>query len=85
MFRQEDRPQTTNRRHVPLRVEGTSLLLGTLSPLFDRHSGSFVAFSNSIDRQLAKLEDRWANTPTARDAYALFFSESSTMTKTKPR
>ena len=84
MFRQEDRPRTEKRRHSPLRVESTSLLLGTMSPLFDRRGGSFVAFSKSIDRQLAKLEESWASDTLSRDAYITFFSEP-TPVKPKPR
>lgn len=74
MFRQEDRPRTQNRQYIPLRVEGNSLLLGRLSPLFNRRSNTFAAFSKSIDSQLAKLEEQWDHEPIARDEFIVFLS-----------
>jgi hypothetical protein len=62
-----------------------SLLLGTLSPLFDRRSDSFVAFSKSIDAQLDKLEDRWADVVPVREGFLAFLSEPPAMGKPKPR
>ena len=85
MFRQEDRPRTHHRRHVPLRVEGTSLLLGQLSPLFNRRSDKFVAFSKSIDSQLTELEERWKEEPVEKEEFILFFCETPMVTKPKPR
>jgi len=85
MFRQEDRSQTENRRHVPLRVQGASVLLGTLRPLFDRHGGSYATFSKSMDHQLAELEQRWSGEGQYRANYITFLSEMPAMPHPKPK